>query len=662
MASPPHPRFYRFGTFQLDVQSGELRRSGVKVRLPGQSFQVLVRLLERPGEVVTRDELRRLLWPADTFVDFDEGLNAAVKKLRAALGDSAENPRFVETLPRRGYRFLCPVTTASAAPEAPVAVAPRKRSWPRWVPVLVLVAAGLSAATILWLRRPPAAAPIRSIAVLPLRNLSNDPEQEYFSQGLTDELITRLASLQGLRVISATSAMQYKDTHKPLPQIAKELNVDAVVEGSVLRAGGRVRITAQLIEASSDRHLWAASYEREQSDILALQSDVTRDIADNIRLTLDPSSRQALASVRPLDPQAHEAYLRGRYFWSRRTGADIRTAISYFERAVAIDPDYARAYADLADCYALLGGFSGAPQGEFMPRARAAALKALELDQQLPEAHTALAVIAQDYDWDWPTAEREYRRAIQLDPNYATAHHWYGEFLAFQGRFDEAFAEIERARQLDPLSLIIATDRAKIFYYARQYDRSVTEFQAVLARDPGFNFAHNVILPSVEKGDYSQALADIEQWRTPGDDQNHLFLLVYVYGRSGRRTEAQHALRRLEELGRREPKDRAALMSAYTALGRKDQAMALLELIYREHSMSLGNLGVDPLYDPLRGDPRFQDLLLRLRLPPAAAAPSGSSPASARLARFPSARLTFPSNRRPSLGPFSGTKNRAHSC
>ncbi|HXZ27083.1 MAG TPA: winged helix-turn-helix domain-containing protein [Terriglobales bacterium] len=636
MAATPHPRFYRFGTFQLDVPSGELRRNGIKVRLPGQSFQVLLCLLERPGEVVTREELRQLLWPAGTFVDFDEGMNAAVKKLRAALSDSAENPRFVETLPRRGYRFLCPVITVrpEAAASAVAAIPTRsvsRRGMAWWGAVGVLLAV-LAVTGITWYRRRTAAAPIRSIAVLPLRNLSNDPEQEYFSEGLTDELITRLASLQGLRVISFTSAMQYKDTREPLPQIAKELNVDAVVEGSVLRSEGRVRITAQLVEAASDRHLWAHSYESEQRDVLALQSEVARDVADNIRLSLDPASRQALASVRPIDPQAHEDYLRGRYFWSRRTATDIRTAIRYFEQAVAIDPNYAPAYADLADCYALLGGYSGLPQGEFMPRARAAALKALELDQQLPEAHTALAVIAQDYDWDWPTTEREYLRAIQLDPNYATGHHWYAEFLAQQGRFDEAFAEIERARQLDPLSLIIATDRAKIFCYARQYDRSVTEYQSVLARDPGFTFAHNVICPSVEKGDYSQALADIDRWRSPGDEQSHFRLLAYVYARSGRRAEAQRALLQLEELGRRKPGDRTNLMLAYTAVGRKDEALAILEQLYRDHSMSLSNLGVDPTYDPLRGDPRFQDLLRRLRLPNRAPSQSlrasDSSPAS----------------------------------
>ena len=613
MASPPNLRFYRFGTFQLEVQSGELRRNGIKVRLPGQSFQVLLRLLERPGEVVTRDELRRLLWPADTFVDFDEGLNAAVKKLRAALGDSAENPRFVETLPRRGYRFLCPVTTASATPEAPMAAAPRKRGWPRWVAVLVLVAA-LSVTTILWLRRSAAAIPIRSIAVLPLRNLSSDPEEKYFSEGLTDELITRLASLPGLRVISYTSALQYEGSHKPLSQIAKELNVEAVLEGSVLRAGGRVRITAQLIEASTDRHLWAGSYEREQRDILTLQNEVTRDIADHIQLSLDPASRQRLAAAPPLDPQAHEDYLRGRYYWSRRTAADLNTATGYFEHAIALDPNYARAYAGLADSYAMLGAYRVARQDDVIPKARAAALKALELDEQLPEAHTSLAVIAQNYDRDWATAEREYRRAIELDPNYATAHHWYAEFLAVQGRFDEAFAEIERARQLDPLSLIIGADRGAILYYDRQYDRSIEQFRAVLERDPDFPRAHFVVFPCVEKGEFDEAMAYINRWKREGDQTSNLMLLTLVYARSGRRAQALRALRELEQMNREQAPDPVSLAEAYIALDRKQEAFASLQHAYAEHAASLINLKVSPYYDPLRSDPRFQELLRQMNL------------------------------------------------
>ena len=620
MAATPHPRFYRFGTFQLDVPSGELRRNGLKVRLPGQSFQVLLCLLERPGEVVTREELRQLLWPAGTFVDFDEGLNAAVKKLRAALSDSAENPRFVETLPRRGYRFLCPVTATSPTAEVAVAAAAARPVLPRWLRAALWVAAGVllaaGATVLLWYRRPAPAPPIRSIAVLPLRDLSNDPAQQYFSEGLTDELITRLASLPGLRVISYTSVLQYEDSRKPLPQIARELQVDAVVEGTVLRSGERVRITAQLLEAATDRHLWAQSYERESRDILTLQNEVTRDIADNIQLRLDPASRQRLAVAPRLDPQAHEAYLRGRHYWSRRTPADMQTAIRYFQQAIDQDPNYARAYAGLADTYAMIAAYNVVPQKESMPKARAAALKALAIDPKLAEAHTSLAVIAQDYDWDWATAEQEYRIAIGLDPNYATAHQWYGEFLALQGRFDEGLAEIERARQLDPLSLIVASDRAVILYYARQYDRSIEQFDAVLARDPEFPRVRVAILSLVEKGRFEEALAVIAKWRLPEDKPWNLACLAYVYTRSGRRAEAQRSLAELERTNRPRNLDLGPLISAYIALGQKQEALDLLERAYNMRWPGLTNLKVNPYYDPLRGDPRFQDLLRRLRLAP----------------------------------------------
>ncbi len=616
MALTSKPRFYRFGTFQLDVQSGELRRNGVKLRLPGQSFQVLLRLLQHPGEVVTREDLHRELWPADTFVDFDEGLNAAVKKLRAALSDSAENPRFIETLPRRGYRFIAPVTRveAEAAVAAAAAAAARPSFWRRpalWIAAGVLLAVG--AAARFWPSRP-APAPIRSLAVLPLQDLSHDPQEEYFSEGLTDELITRLASLPGLRVISFATTKEYKDTRKPLPQIARELNVDAVVEGSVLRAGGRVRVTVQLAEAVTGRNLWAASYEREQQDIPALQNEVTRDIADNIQLNLDPASQKLLATAQAVDPRAHEDYLRGRYYWSQRSGSGMEAATRYFAQALAVDPNYARAYAGLADAYSMLGAYSWAPPGDFVPKARAAALKALELDPNLAEAHTSLAVIAQDYDWDWATAEREYRRAIELDPNYATAHHWYAEFLSLQGRFNEAFAEIERARQLDPLSLIIAADRGAILYYARQYDRSIEQFRAVLDRDPQFPRSSMIVYPYVEKGQFAQALAAIAQWQRPADDPWKLMFFVLVYARSGRRAEAESALRRLEQINRRQAIDPSPLLYAYIAMGRKEEAMAMFQRAYWDHSPSLINLKVNPFFDPLRSDPRFQELQRRMNL------------------------------------------------
>jgi TolB-like protein/Flp pilus assembly protein TadD len=451
---------------------------------------------------------------------------------------------------------------------------------------------------------------IHSIAVLPLKNLSSDPEQEYFSEGLTDELITRLASLQGLRVISHTSVVQYKDSRKPLPVIANELGVDAVVEGTVLRAGGRVRITAQLIEARADRHIWAESYERDQRDILELQKNVSQDIADNIRLSLNPADRERLAISGPANAEAYDLYLKGRYYWNKRTAEGFERAVECFQQAINKDANYARAFAGLADTYALMSTYHLAPQGEFLMKARSAALRALEIDPTLAEAHTSLALIAEIYDWDWQTADKEYRLAMQLNPNYATAHHWYAECLAFQGRFEEALAESERARQLDPHSLIIAADRAAILYFQRQYDRSIEQARAVLAVEPNFPRAHILVFAYVQQGRFQQALADIQDWRRVDDTPWTWATEAYVYGRSGQKTRALRALGTLQrELGHRHLDPAPMLTLADIGLGQNDQAIALLQKAYSERASDLTPLKVDPIYDPLRGDPRFQQLL-----------------------------------------------------
>ncbi len=614
---------YQFGVFTVDIRGGELRKHGTRVKLQERPFQVLLALVEKPGEIVTRKELRQRLWPDGTFVDFDHSLSSAINKLRSALNDSASHPRYIETA-GRGYRFIYPVSVA--APELspqtipllkPAATRTRRGLLALFsVAILLVVGVGIA----LKFRGPAPSGgkgTIRSLAVLPLKNLSSDPEQEYFSEGLTDELTTRLASLQGLRIISRTSAMQYKDSRKPLPAIAKELNVDAVVEGSVLRAGGRVRISVQLIEAAADRHIWAESYERDQRDILALQNEVTRDIAHNIKLSLDPAERQRLAASPPVDPEAHADYLRGRFYWSKRTAVDLRTAIGYFEQAIARDPNYANAYAGLADSYLLISGYSVAPRSESIRKARAAALRALEIDERLAEAHTSLALVAQNYDWDWQTAEKEYRRAIQLDPNYATAHHWHAECLALQGRFDEAFREIERARQLDPLSLIIAADNGVILYFSRQYDRAIEQFRAVLRREPNFPRAYVVIGAYERKGLLREALADVVNWELLDHTPFKPWIWAhraYVYGRSGEQARAQHALEKLEELNRNWPMDPGPMILAYIGVDDKERAFAWLQEAYLEHSAAITGLKVDPLYDSLRADPRFQDLLRRIHL------------------------------------------------
>jgi Tfp pilus assembly protein PilF len=365
--------------------------------------------------------------------------------------------------------------------------------------------------------------------------------------------------------------------------------------------------------------VWARQYDRELINLLALQGEIAQEIADGIQLTLGDNKRIDSAHQAPLSPEAYEAYdlyLKGRYFWNKRTAQGFQHAIQYFQQAIAKDPKYARAYAGLADSYALTSSYSLVPQNEFMPKARAAALRAVELDDKLAEAHTSLALITENYDWDWQNAEKEYRRAIQLDPNYATAHHWYAEYLAYQGRFEEAFAESERARQLDPLSLIIATDNGAILYFSRQYDRAIEQFRTVLDMEPNFPRAHLLVFAYVEKGMFADALADIEKWRRNDDDPGIWAIEAYVYGRSGQQVEARRALEKWQQLNRTQQMNPAAIIVAYVGMGNKDEAFAWLQRAYSERSNALTALKVDPIYDPLRGDPRFQELLRRAGLAP----------------------------------------------
>ena len=496
MESLPPNSVVRFGTYEVSLQSGEVRKAGLRVRVQQQPMKLLEVLLEHPGEVVTREELRSRVWPNESFGDFDQALNIAIGKLRNALEDSAENPRFIETLPKRGYRFIADVSVrdAGARPKVPesvagnlpgsqekktepghrlqgagLAVGPKRRLWLTGR-VIVAVAFVLSLSILsVWLfrSRGPAPAGIQSLAVLPLENLSGDASQNYFADGMTDELITDLAQISALRVISRTSVMVYKGARKPLPQIAHELNVDAVVEGTVLRSGDQVRITAQLIEASTDKHLWSQSYEGELRDTLALQSRVASAIADQIRISLTPQEQAALKSVKVVNPEAYESYLKGRYFWNKRTADSLKAALAYFNQAIEQDPKFAQAYSGLADTYALLGDWQYAVMRpkEAFPKAKAAAIKALELDSTLGEAHNSLAFVLDAFDWNLDAAGKEFRRAIELNPGYATAHHWYAWHLSLLGRFDEAITEMRKAENLDPLSLIINADLAELSSY-----------------------------------------------------------------------------------------------------------------------------------------------------------------------------------------------------
>jgi TolB-like protein/DNA-binding winged helix-turn-helix (wHTH) protein/Tfp pilus assembly protein PilF len=617
----------RFTPFEVDFRAHELRKHGVKLKLSGQPFEILALLLNRPGEVITREELRANLWPADTFVDFDHGLNAAVNKLREVLGDSAEKPRFVETLPRRGYRFIAPVeehvSPRVAAASQPQAVAPSAASAPasrlRAAVVLLLLLFAVTAAALLGWRRfhHPAAQLAGNIklAVLPFENLTSKPENEYLADGMTDELITDLVRVGGPQVISRTSVMRYKGVRKSLPEIARELNVDAVIEGTLQTSNGRIHVSVQLVQARPEKHLWAESYDRPAADTVVLQSELAREIAGAVHINLSPEQQARLE--RNVSPEAYQLYLKGRYFWNKRTGEGFKTAIQYFNQAIAKQPNYAAAYAGLADSYLLLGGYFFVSQNESIPKARAAAQKALQLDGSLADAHATLGLIAMNYDWNWAEAERQYRQAIALNPNYATAHHWYAEYLTLVGRFDEGLAEIRVAETLDPLSVIVSTDHCKYLLLARRYDSAIKQCQATIEMDPHFVRVYIWLADAeIRKGMFAESIATLERARAMDDWLDSSAVLVYAYAVAGRRSEAKREFERLKRSSKQRHVDPAMFVPAYIGLGDKQQAFAWMEREYTEHSAGLTGMKVHPVFDPLRSDPRFADLMRRVGLPP----------------------------------------------
>jgi TolB-like protein/DNA-binding winged helix-turn-helix (wHTH) protein/Flp pilus assembly protein TadD len=630
----------RFGVFELDLRAGELRKHGLRVRLQEQPFQVLAMLLEHPGEVVTREKLQKKLWPADTFVDFDHGLNKAINKIREALGDSAESPRFVETVARRGYRFLAEVKVGDAVPvrspklvtqsdpaaeardlpDIPDKLAVSKHLLPplRWkISVLVLLLLVVSLVTWKFHSRNRPSAVIRSLAVLPFESLSSDPSQDYFADGMTDELISDLGQISALRVISRTSVMGYKRARKPLPQIARELNVDAVVEGTVLRSGDQVRITAQLIEASADKHLWSQSYEGELQDTLALQNNVARAIADQIQISLNPQEQAALKNAKIVNPEAYVSYLKGRYFWNKRTADSLKVALAYFNQAIEEDPKFAQAYSGLADTYALLGDWQYAVMTpkEALPKAKAAAIKALELDSALGEAHNSLAFCLDGFDWDFDSAGKEFRRAIELNPGYATAHHWYAWHLSLLGRYDEALAEMRKAENLDPLSLVINADLAELLVLAHSYDESIQQSRKTIEMDPNFGLAHNQLAQAyLQKHMNDEAVAELQKAvQLSGGSPTCIANLARAYVASDKRSEAEKLLIDLKKRSNSRLSLASEIAVIYVALGDKDQAIIWLKRGYEERF----NPGVlqRPGFDPLRSDPRFEDLVRRIGLP-----------------------------------------------
>jgi TolB-like protein/DNA-binding winged helix-turn-helix (wHTH) protein/Flp pilus assembly protein TadD len=635
MAGTTASKAWRFGAFEVDLQTGELRKSGIRIKLQEKPLQVLAALLEDAGQLVTREDLRQKLWPADTFVDFDHSLGTAIAKLRQALGDSAQNPRFVETVASRGYRFIAPVTRGNRDPEAqpaqvvpqPHPAKPRPSLSTRWFAGSVL--AGLMAGALVltlsltfdvggvrrflrWRTSPP----VRALAVLPLENHSGDAAQEYFTDGMTDELITRLAQLENVRVISRTSVMRYKHNQRSLAQIGRDLNVDTVVEGSVMRSGRRVRITAQLIDVATDQHLWAASYERDLGDVLMLQGEISRAIADEIRVKLAVRQQTGVAGRASVDPEVYELCLLGRYQWNKRTEAGLRKAIEYFHEALDRDPNYAPAYAGLADSYMVLPYYSRVSMGEVYPKARAAALRALELDEKLPEAHTTLAFVNYNFFDDWPSAEREFKRALELNPNYATAHHWYAFYLWQTSRRQEALLEVERARQLDPLSLIINADEGTLLFGAYQPDAAIARLLKAVEIDPEFAQAHRILaLVYAQQGRFPEAMNEGRKaLDVDANDTATMACIGYLYAITGRKDEAGKMLTALKKLVNQGLAAPDVLAYVYTGLGERDRAIQSLEETYEGPSRALlYSVTVLPLFDSLSADPRYQSLLQRLQ-------------------------------------------------
>ena len=629
--SNAQPRQLRFSVFEIDLRTGELRKQGLKVKLHRQPFQVLALLLERPGELVTREEIREKLWPGDTFIDFEHSVNSSIKKLRQALGDDPVTPRFIETLPRHGYRFIAPVE-GGALPELPLPTigtkaiqeSPLRRHW------VVAAAGGLVVALVAVLlalnvaglrqrlvRHALPVPEIESIAVLPFENLSHDPEQEYFADGMTEELITNLGRISALRVISRTSVMRYKNTDKPLPEIARELNVDAVVEGTVQRSEDRVRITANLLHAPTDRHLWAESYERDLRDVLALQDEVARAITNEIQIKVTPQEHVRLGSARPVDPEAYKAYLKASTILENWTLEDGRSAIKYFEQALERDPGFAPASAGLADAYVFLGRFHYLPANETFPEAKLAARRALALDANSAEAYASLCSVATFYDWDWEAAEIACRRAIELNPSYAHAHHMYSHYFISTGRFAESLRESRRYLELDPLSPAAKTHLGTHYKMAHQYDLAIEVLRGTVEMAPNFPDAYSELASSyIGKGAYQEAVPPARKAVMLTGGKAYLGVLAEAYAMSGRRSEATKILEEIRGVSRGRFVPAVTEVPVLIDLGERDRAIERLQRAFEEHDQLIPYLKVWYIFDPLRSDPRFQHLLRRMNFPP----------------------------------------------
>ena len=612
----------RFRDYELDPDGFELCRAGHRLRLERKPMDLLILLAGKQGQLVKREEIIERIWGKDFFFDAENGINNAIRKIRSALNDDPEQPRFVETSVGKGYRFIAPVERVLEPAGSPAAESGAIRQGPmalRWrrAGVLVLGLAALIAAAfafnIAGIRSQifsPRVPPIRAIAVLPLENLSGNPDEQYFADGMTDELITDLAKIGSLRVISRTSSMQYRNSHKPLLQIASELNVEAVVEGSLTRSSDRVRITAQLVDARNDRHLWAETYDRDLRDILALQSDVAGAIAKQVRAQITPAETAKLSTVGQADPEAYQLYLQGLYYWDKGTEQAAANSREYFQKAIEKDPGFARAWVGLAFAYNLLSDYR---------HAKEAARKALSLDDTIGKGHAAFGFATWRGDWDWSVAQQEFKRAIELDPNDAHAHHAYAGYLSALRRFDEAHSEMQRAVELDPLAVLANSNLGSIYWSSHDFDRAIQQLNRALEIDPNFPDAHfNLGLVYESLGKYEQALTEFEKYKTLSRNGNVLMAkaaLAHLYAVQGRRADALRLLEEVKAAHKRGDLLSYSIALVYVGLGDKDRAFQWLQNAFAEHDDDLLDLNDDPRVEPLHSDPRFQALARRVGLP-----------------------------------------------
>jgi len=634
-------RRYRFGVFQLDTLSGELYKHGIRLKLQVQPCQVLALLLEKPGEMVTREELRQRLWDRDTYIDFDHSLNISINKLREALGDSAANPRFIETLPRRGYRFLAPVTseTPSATVSALVSAQLETQSTPSvvqpdvvstdstkkknavtiWLIIAAVVVIALAVGGWrIWTQYQKSSAPRKRVmlAVLPFEDLTGNKNEDFFIAGLHDEMIAQLGRLfpSRLGVIARTSVVRYASMHKPIDQIGRELHVDYVLDGTVRMVNGRFRITAELIQVSDQTHLWVETYEPGMGDVLKLQEDVAGKVAQALSMEFLPDAREQLRQNTTSNAVAYEAYLKGRYLWYEETESSLRQAITEFQSAIKLDPNYAPAYVGLADAYNVLGGYGFVPVGDALPKGKAAAAKALELGPNLSDAYASMAFVAFYYDWNWPESEELFRKTLSLNPNNAVGHEFYSSYLHAMGRLDDAEKESRIAQELDPLSGWVRDDMGWILLSRRRPEAAVAEFRKAIELNPKFPAAHLSLAVAYSRlGKYSDALQEVQKAEELGGSPTRVLeVRGSVQAMSGDSVGAQKTLGQLMSgtvKGRISPYSIALI---YTAMGRKSEALDWLEKAYNEKDTWIVWTKVLMEWDSLRSEPRFQVLQKKL--------------------------------------------------